>query len=256
VPSAADGSFSLSGLSPEQKSHFIVLNPQRRMGAKITIAADHDSEKPLIVKLQPTQSANLAILDEAMQPVPNARISLMANIRLLETATGFNYREVALENQRYSDTDGICAFANLVAGGSYTARISAFGYATAQTHFRVEAGGTVELEPVTLLATGLFLSGSVVDQNGKPLEGVQVTIIPRNDTLAITNHHWLETKKDGQFRFLGLPSGKYRLFANLFKASGEKDMNGNPVKKLVATTELNVELPNILPYRVILQWPP
>jgi tetratricopeptide (TPR) repeat protein len=57
------------------------------------------------------------------------------------------------------------------------------------------------------------ISGKVVDTQKKPLEGVEITL----RDIATSRSYNLKTKKDGSFRFAGLPHGVYRV---AFKREG------------------------------------
>ena len=258
--SGRDGAFILRGLSPEQKSHFLVLHAQRRLGAKITITPYHDS-KPLAadVELQPTKSATVRVIDEEKRTVANARVSLTANITMLESGGSSSWLALPVYGPSSTDADGKVTLPVLVIDARYSVNVLARGYAATRASFRVQAGNNPELLDVVLLASGRSLSGVVVDRAGNPLEGVQVQIMPalgkaypRNQML--TKSDWLDTKKDGRFEFHDLPKVKYRLIATLFKPTGKLDDGGRPVKKRQVGKELRIE-PTEKEIRIVLDVP-
>jgi hypothetical protein len=241
APSAADGSFSLRDLSVEQKSHFLVLSAPRGLGAKLTIDPRKDP-KPLAmdVKLVPTRTLSARVVDEKSQPLANVRVDLQLNILTSESDNMYTSTTRAVCDPTYTDTAGKFTFPNLVLDGSYTVLAAAPGLAAAKASFRVAADKDPEVSDLVLLTNRLVIMGTVVDPGGTPLEGVQVTIMPRNQTLA-NNHDFMNTEKDGRFHFHGLPKGEYRLLAYLWKKTGALDKDGRPVSKQEAGTELRVQ---------------
>ncbi len=58
-----------------------------------------------------------------------------------------------------------------------------------------------------------YVSGTVLDAQKAPMEGVEVTIVQVDTNLSFT----AKTKKDGAFKFAGLPHGRYSV---VFKKAG------------------------------------
>jgi RNA polymerase sigma factor (sigma-70 family) len=240
-PSGTDGSFTLRGLSPAYKSHFLVLHTRRRLGARITITPRSDP-KPVSmdVHLQATQSASARVIDENRQPLANAQVSLLTNIRMVETEKSFSYRPLPVYGPVRTDAAGRFTLPGFVINGSYTVKASARGYAEVENHFRVEAGKNPDVHDLMLLTNELTLGGVVVDPAGNPVGGIEVWIQPRNQTVARDTRS-LTTEKDGQFRFDGLTRGTYRLMATLWKPTGEIGKDGRPMHKAEARTQLQIE---------------
>jgi protocatechuate 3,4-dioxygenase beta subunit len=242
LPSGVDGCFKLSGLAADEKSHFLIVHAQRRLGAKITIEPVR-SGKPvaLEVKLQPTHSGTVRVVDEKKRPLASVEVALIAHVRMRETDHGFGVLALPVYGPLRTDADGRIALPPLVADGSYSLEVSARGYAARTTRVRPQAGNALEVPDVVLLANDLTIAGVVLDATGEPVEGAQVSILPRNPDLAHTMHRSMNTPKDGRFHFSGLPKGTYRLIANLWKPTGETDAAGRPVNKSTASTQLLVE---------------
>jgi protocatechuate 3,4-dioxygenase beta subunit len=243
APSGADGSYTLSGLSPEQMSNFVVMQPQCQLGVKLTIEPRKGS-KPVVmnIKLEPTQSATVRVVDEKNRPIANARVSLLTNVRLTETPNGgYSFRPIPVGGFTLTDRDGRAALSVLVVDASYTVRVSTPHFATIEHHFRVEAGKNLELPNLVLLATGKTIAGIVVDQAGRPVEGADVQVMPRNQALAMTTRRTLKTAKDGKFQFHELPAVEFRLLAKLWKPTGELDKDGRPAHRLEGSAEAHVE---------------
>ncbi len=58
-----------------------------------------------------------------------------------------------------------------------------------------------------------YISGKVVDTQKTPLEGVEITL---RDAISSRSYS-MKTKKDGEFKFVGLPRGDYKV---VFKKDG------------------------------------
>jgi protocatechuate 3,4-dioxygenase beta subunit len=245
-PSAGDGSFTLRGLSPEHKSHFLVVQGQRKLGAELTIEPRKESNPVRIdVKLRHTQSAIVRVVDENQQPVADAQVWLLANLKTHEGATGFGVRSLPVCEPLRTDAAGTCTLPHLVVGGSYSVHALHWGYTAAQADFRVEAGRKPEVPDLVLMANTLPLAGRVVDATGKPIAEVEVSIARLMQT---PDHHTMaqgvgstRTDRDGRFHFFGLPKGEYQLLATLSKPTGMTDASGRPASKSEARTELRVE---------------
>ena len=180
-------------------------------------------------------------------------VTLRANIPFHEHAGVVGYPHLSAHGPLATDAAGKFTLPNLVVGTSYSLEISARGYATRDAHFHVDPDVDPVLSDLMLWANKLALHGVVLDQAGKPVEGLQVKLIPNNEALATPGHRWLETKKDGRFQFHHLAKGDYRLIATLWKKTGD-DKNGRPIHKMEANTELRVE-PSDKDIRVILHIP-
>ena len=130
----------------------------------------------------------------------------------------------------------------LVINGRCRISASAPGYAAAQTWLRVESDKPPAVPDITLLANNLTIAGVVVDQAGKPLEGIQVWIQLRNSSIAPpTRTQSMRTDKEGRFYFSDLPKGEYRFMATLWKPTGELDKNGRPKNVAAVRKQLRVQ---------------
>jgi hypothetical protein len=85
------------------------------------------------------------VIDENEQPLPNAQVSLLANIRMRESGTGFSFRPLPEFGPVPTDAEGKFTLPILVVDGSYTVKASARGFAEVQAHFRVEAGKPLQV---------------------------------------------------------------------------------------------------------------
>jgi len=241
APSRADGNFALSGLFPEESNHYLVLHRQKGLAAVTSLEPAADSNAvPLSIVLRPTRTASGSVVDENGQPVAASRVWLRVNIRFHETARGFSYASPMVRGPQVTDSAGKYTFSGPAEEGRYSLDVAAMGYATSQASFHIESAKDCTVPDIVLLRNDLTFDGSVVDQTGKPVEGVEVDIIPRNPRVASSGYQWMKTTKEGRFHFDHVTDGAYRLIATLWKPTGQKDERGHPINEAVARTELNV----------------
>ena len=67
--------------------------------------------------------------------------------------------------------------------------------------------GFVAVRPVLAQYREYYIIGKVLDPNKQPLEGVEITL--RDE--ATSRSYSIKTKKDGSFKFAGLPHGAYKV---------------------------------------------
>ena len=239
--SDADGFFTLARLSREHRSHFLVLQAGRGLGAKMIFdPGKNPTPAALEVKLYPTQTLNARVVNENKKPVAGAHVSLGANIMYYDMDGHFSNFSKDLDSGVSTDKAGKYLIPNLVVEGTYTVRAWAPGYASATCGFNVEAGKDPEIADLVLKANKFAVGGVVIDATGKPIKGVQVTLIARNPAVA-DNNSSMETKNDGKFHFHSLTKGDYGLIVNLWKITGELDEDGRLVSKREAGTEQRVQ---------------
>ena len=87
--------------------------------------------------------------------------------------------------------------------------------------------------PALLAQTSGQIRGTVVDGDGKALEGVKVEAKAASSTWTLT------TRKDGQFRFALLPPGNYRV---TFTREAYSQVEKNATVRLDGTTLVNAKL--------------
>lgn len=240
APSNAGGTYTLRGLSLDQESHFLVVHAERGLGAKLVIEPRKDQPRlNRDVAMQPAHSVQARVLDEQNQPVANASVSLVTHIHLWRRGRMSSFRWVPVFGPVSTSAEGRFTIPLFVINGSYTIQVSAPGYAPAQTHLRVESDKRPAIPDITLLANKLTIAGVIVDQKGKPLEGIEAWIQARNSTIAHSTQS-MRTDKQGRFCFSGLPEGEYRFMATLWGPTGELDKNGAPKHVAKVRREIRV----------------
>lgn len=83
------------------------------------------------------------------------------------------------------------------------------------------------------------ISGKVVDTQKKPLEGVEISL----RDAATSRSYSLKTKKDGSFKFVGLPHGVYKV---VLKKAGFADKEDEWKFQEPQDTMMKVEIPDIV----------
>ena len=115
----------------------------------------------------------------------------------------------------------------------------------------LKAGETAELEPFVFISTNESLAGTIVDPEGKPVEGAYIQVWPkdnprkRNELNSLQTAHVKPstTAKDGRFTITGLPNIPLTLEvsvvseANLTELYKRKQVPVEPGQK-----ELRIEL--------------
>ncbi|MDR1797188.1 MAG: carboxypeptidase regulatory-like domain-containing protein [Clostridiales Family XIII bacterium] len=125
---------------------------------------------------------------------------------------------------RYDSETGAYSISGLEAGAYYV-RVLPYSSGYAPKYYvapGVTSAAKPDQPPVTVgageEATGIdmdiaggggVIAGTVYDQNGKPVQGVNITIIKSHPGLNEYTDYYCETGADGSFKISGLPEGKY-----------------------------------------------
>ena len=95
-----------------------------------------------------------------------------------------------------SDEKGEYRIDNLFADSKCTVEVQADGYGKASTkQIRLKAGAVVTVKDLVLRKRDAFVAGTVLDDDGNPVAGLQLTLQCPLSGLSIVN-----TDKDGKFR--------------------------------------------------------
>jgi peroxiredoxin/5-hydroxyisourate hydrolase-like protein (transthyretin family) len=137
------------------------------------------------------------VRDVQGRPIPGAQILLMRR----QNGTGRSVAEVR------TDAQGRYRFADQFPNREYMVSAVANGYGSKHTTDRLmpKKGENLTFPIVTLIKADQSLMGRVVDENGKPMAGVQVS--SQADDRETT------TDAQGKFRLTGLPKGKIPVLA-------------------------------------------
>jgi Tfp pilus assembly protein PilF len=99
--------------------------------------------------------------------------------------------------------------------------------------------GLVAISPGLCQYREYYFHGKVVDTQKTPLEGVSITIREVSTNISFT----MKTKKDGEFKFAGLPHGDYRV---VFKKEGFATREEKWNYARPQTTMQKVEIPPVI----------
>ncbi|SDY36413.1 beta strand repeat-containing protein [Halobellus clavatus] len=122
-----------------------------------------------------------------------------ASVSLSDSSTG------AFVDSNVSAADG--SFSVAGGPGTYTLSVTADGYATNKTTASITGSGVTTTQNVTLAALG-YINGTVRNQSGTPLGGINLVADSLTGTSAVTN----TTAPDGSFS-LAVGPGRYDLVA-------------------------------------------
>ncbi|WP_406694466.1 carboxypeptidase regulatory-like domain-containing protein [Singulisphaera sp. Ch08] len=156
------------------------------------------------------------IVDMEGRPIQGAEVRVHAEARILMHPGSFFVIPGRTTHLAVTGDSGMFLLPNLCKG-NYSLRISAPGFATIERKTLIESTlGEVVIDAVMGQADAI--SGQVMDQQGKPIADVDVTIserrIARKDGTQTNYNDTLEMKTTdakGAFRFNKLPEGDYTL---------------------------------------------
>jgi len=226
---ADDGTFEVTALSSRsstQPSEPFIL--ARDEGRSLAAALPLDEARDRIeVVLAPAVTLRGQVVDPRGEPVAHARISLTTYAGNVGTSV----------DSTMTGADGRYEIKALPAGRKYELSADARGFATTLVPVWLTEGirGTSDLERVTLRPANLSVSGMVLDEQGKPMPGIQVSVKDEGYTDGL----YADTDKDGRFTIDGLGAGDIVVSAGR-KVDGRWD--GGSVDALAGDTGVTVIL--------------
>jgi hypothetical protein len=153
---------------------------------------------PLLVRLAPGRRIEGRVTDASAAPIAKARV-----IAGGEDILPVSWWEESSSPQGTTDAEGRFRLEN-VGPSLQRVEVTARGYAVAR-RTAVRAGTTVDF----VLRPGSGLSGSVLDAEGRPVEGARVLAMAETDSARRT----ASSQGDGRFDLPGLEPGRYTLIA-------------------------------------------
>lgn len=194
VVSEADGSFALEGLiardyALEATAEAGYAGPVRvRLGTK---------PEPVTLRIKPAGTVEVVVTAED-KPVAGATVEFRSSL-LWSAQTG---------------PDGV---AKLTGVGAVWAPLAviAEGYSPVATMLWSSGDPAAPTRVTVALAKGAPVSGTVVDEAGKPVGGARVVASPLSDPFALVDarRDGVETKPDGTFALPAIAAGTWRLTA-------------------------------------------
>jgi protocatechuate 3,4-dioxygenase beta subunit len=239
---ASDGSFQFDAL-PAGSFRFLASHPERAPGTSPLVTLDGKTVRDgVVIELAVGAIVKGHVVDRQHQPVASARVRI-------GPAGGPRAAQLEAPRQAYSDAQGgfeikglprkaLAALALHETGSSQIVAVDATGGDVAELTLTIDVTGTI--------------AGQVVDPQGQPVEGAQVSAgpvfgagRPPNDPAQFRLRGFPEDATDasGHFQLTGLAPGQYRVSAAPARAGGRGRGRGGSRDGVTATTgDSNVKL--------------
>jgi len=216
-----DGRFTLAGLPAMKELWLNATHRQRRLIRRLRVETEGHGEntEPVTfdVQLQPAAVVRGRVLVDG-QPQSGVRVTLMPSLA---------YRnEVYMVSVDTVKTDeaGRFEFDVVPPGKAYRVECLDREFTDVPSPtFPLEPGQTHELPTLELRRKNLSVSGIVVDPDGNPVEGAQVSARERNGEFIRGAFIKQPTGKDGRFTIAGVPNVPLRIMASFPVPPDSKD---------------------------------
>lgn len=186
-----DGSFAFDNLVG--RPYTLVARGTGGIAGPVTAKLTQTSE-PVVLRLRPAAKVTVRVSTPDGKPVDGATVELRG-----------------IDDQQAATKAGVAAFATVVPGGYQLA-----AYAPGMAHvFQWLQVGSGDNDAALTLVPGAQVSGTVVDDQGKPVAGARVVYSGASDWVqqADDRRDAVVSGPDGAFAFSGLPAGSFRLLA-------------------------------------------
>jgi large repetitive protein len=175
------------------RPYTLVASGKGKVAGPVTTQLTAKSD-PVVLKLHPAPKLSVEVVGVDGKPIDGATVELRG-----------------IDDQREETKAGKAVFATVVPGGYQLA-----GYAPglARTFQWIQIGNGDETAKLTLSA-GAPVSGRVVDEGGKGVEGARVRFSGASDwsQQASDRHDAAVSAKDGAFTLPSMPAGSFRFVA-------------------------------------------
>ena len=240
VQSDQEGAFSFKlKRDPYQEENLVAIDQKRKLRGHVRISNPSQEEKTNTfweIYLVPTGVVKGRVM-EGDEPLADAEVQLDA--RALRKDSRGNWPLTSYDRIR-TDKDGYFEFPLVEGDCQIDLHVHPEGYTNATCQGELAAGGTFEPEPFTVMKLDKTVGGTVVDPDGKPVEGVTVTAEPYSNP---TIHHqaWNRnaTGKDGRFVIHGVPDVPLTLNAHI-RLDGQVLRNSVQTKAEPGTLEVKI----------------
>jgi len=156
--------------------------------------------------------------DQDAKPLANAPVTLIR-----DSSNGI----VELDHKQ-TGVDGRFTFPNNFGDVHYSLRVDAAGYTTGYSEFfKTKTGQNFQTPCIFVKKTDSFVGGTVVDADGKPVEGVTITGQESKDVRT-------KTDKLGHFLLQGVPSGETSVLVQTADGEGfQAILRGGTIDKVI-----------------------
>lgn len=212
-----EGHFELTGSSKTGEYLLKVEHAKRQLASvsKITVRPQDSSAN--VVDLPPTRLQRMGTVTGRVyvDGHPRAGVEVSANIQMEldgETSRYHLQSTKSAADGRYS----LLATAHQALSIGTSTRELKIDTPSEQTGpRRLVPGGTLAMPALELTTLDSFIAGIVVDPNGNPLAGIEVTAytVESAAALAWSGGNAPPTGADGRFRISGMPKATFRLMA-------------------------------------------
>ena len=193
VTSAADGSYTLSGLIPGTYNVTVSAPNDQAVTQGVSILSNQPVALDFTLQPLPSSLSGL-VVDTQSNPIPGAQISIYQNSNLVSTTA----------------TDNNGAFSlNGLGSGNYSVVISAPGFQTLTAGIVLTAGGQVNRTFVLSTVMG-SIQGTVTDTGNNPLPNATIAI--SQSSIVVTT---VRTDSNGAYTVDDLPPGSYVVTCSL-----------------------------------------
>lgn len=212
VRAANDGTFTLADV-PWVQGHdwgqcfFILIARQGDRVGIVYLRGEKAAAKPIAMAMATGATATGNVHDDTGKPIAGASVKLVGMKRDEKQHPSANLLFFAEPLPTWTTTtaaDGTFALANLPAGWSYIVE------AVSDTHVRTRQDVTGSERCEFTLAPAAVIEGRVVHASGKPAIR---TLVQAQSAGAGNGWTTARTQNDGTYRLLGLPAGRYNIWA-------------------------------------------
>lgn len=189
--SEEDGGFAFDNLVG--RPYTLVARGPGGIAGPVTVKLTRTSE-PVVLRLRPAAKVTVRVTTPDGKPVDGATVELRG-----------------VDDQHETTKVGLVTFAAVVPGGY---QLAAFAPGMAHVFQWLQVGSGETLAALTLVP-GAKVSGTVMDEQGKPVAGARVVYSGASDWMqqADDRRDAVVSGTDGDFAFPALPAGSFRLVA-------------------------------------------
>lgn len=221
----ADGRFTISGAVASSELNLSLVTADESLRASASVAADESATYGRVVDLEdvvlnPTGSITGLVLADGA-PLAGASVSL-SMVTSKSNDGGFSSTNV---DEATTDESGKYRFSGIEADREIYLRVNHASYTDAGSrgYFKVAAGEQFEHEPMEIQPRVAFVSGTVIDPDGNPVEHATVSVSRRGGGSISGAWQREPTGPDGRFRIDGLPNESLQVMAYIRAPEGTKD---------------------------------